>query len=232
MESSGGDDDVDCCCCCSPFLGLLLLLAMMMMIMIEEWVGGWCLPVYCGCMNQVSVLASVSSSQDPPLPARQRSVPGSGPALELVDCDCRNRRDAGQRGLRAFRRRSYAEILCPHQRLGLFLVRHARRTSFSLLRPCLIQSFITSSSPGCRPLTPCPLGLACVLPKVQIACYRKEQNSNKVTKSTRQQTQVLFWKHLFAITHAPLSITSFLSFHSNALSISHQPPALGAGFTH
>jgi len=120
----------------------------------------------------------------------------------------------------------------PHQRLGLFLVRHARRTSFSLLRPCLIQSFITSSSPGCRPLTPCPLGLACVLPKVQIACYRKEQNSNKVTKSTRQQTQVLFWKHLFAITHAPLSITSFLSFHSNALSISHQPPALGAGFTH
>jgi len=32
----------------------------------------------------------------------------------------------------------------------------------------------------------------------------------------------------FQITHASVSFTSFTTFHSNALSILHQPPALGA----
>ena len=69
-----------------------------------------------------------------------------------------------RRSLNFSKRRQYAGILCPHQRFSLFLVRHARRTSFSLLRLCLIQSFITLSSPGCRPHIPSRRGLACVLP--------------------------------------------------------------------
>jgi hypothetical protein len=59
--------------------------------------------------------------------------------------------------------------------------------------------------------------------------WQERTNSNDVTKTKTQQKLVVLQSPP-RITPAPFA--SFTSFHSNALFILHQPPALAAGFTH